>query len=229
MNIMLAAIAGVSLVLAAAASAVTWRVLRDERRRSNARVATLAAALAEEVVAPARQAVDGPDAGMFGSVQPPISRTMAGATAGAGALVVGLVVAGTVLFSSWSKPSVATGLSPAGATRAAPADRLEPLELVALEHDRTVNRLTVRGIVRNPIGGPVRRNVAAVVLLFGEDGAFVASGRAQTAHDSLPAGGETTFEVVITDARDVERYRVSFRADAAIIPHVDRRTAGGTI
>jgi hypothetical protein len=40
---------------------------------------------------------------------------------------------------------------------------------------------------------------------------------------SLRPGGETTFVVTVPGAGDVGRYRVSFRTDDRIVPHVDRR------
>src|SRR5438105_1460359 len=49
----------------------------------------------------------------------------------------------------------------------------------------------------------------------------VTSGRATI--DSLAPGTESPFAVTIPHASDVGRYRVSFRTDDRIVPHIDRR------
>jgi len=98
-----------------------------------------------------------------------------------------------------------------------------PLELIALSHERDADRLTVRGVVRNPGAGAEVHRLTAVVFVFNHDGGFVASGRA--AVDALPLvpGAEAPFAVTIAGAADVGRYRVSFRTDERVVPHVDRR------
>ena len=65
-----------------------------------------------------------------------------------------------------------TGAAPV----AAPAPAPVPLELVALGHERDGDRLTVRGVVRNPAAGAEIDGVTAVVFLFNRDGGFLASG-----------------------------------------------------
>jgi hypothetical protein len=62
------------------------------------------------------------------------------------------------------------------------------------------------------------------VFLFNRDGAFLASGRMPVQSSTLVPGGETAFVVTVPGASDVGRYRVSFRTDDRIVPHVDRRT-----
>jgi hypothetical protein len=104
-----------------------------------------------------------------------------------------------------------------------PAGDAAPLELVALTHDREADRLTVRGIVRNPSAGGERPHLTAVVFLFDRDGGFVASGRADVDASALGPGTEAPFTVTIPNAGDVGKYRVSFRTDDRIVPHVDRR------
>ncbi len=98
------------------------------------------------------------------------------------------------------------------------------LELVALEHDRDDDRLVVRGIVRNPSSGQTQQNLTAVVLMFAKDGAYISSGQAPLAVRSLRPGAETPFVVALPDANSVDRYRVSFRTDERIVPHIDRRS-----
>jgi hypothetical protein len=132
----------------------------------------------------------------------------------AGALLVG-AVAGLLLV--------------AGGSRAThPASHVErvadaPLELVTLEHDRDDDRLVVRGIVRNPSSARVLSNLTAVVLIYAEDGSVISSGRAPVAVKALAPGAETAFVVTLPDADSVARYRVSFRAEDRIVPHIDRR------
>ena len=98
-----------------------------------------------------------------------------------------------------------------------------PLELVALGHERVGDRLTVRGVLRNPPSGAERDRLTAVVLLFMPDGGFLTSGRATIESPALRPGGESTFIVTVPGASEVGRYRVSFRTDDRIVPHVDRR------
>ena len=82
----------------------------------------------------------------------------------------------------------------------------------------------MRGIVRNPVDAAERAGLTAVVLLFGRDGALISSGRAAVPVTKLPAGAATPFVVTVSGAADVDRFRLSFRTDARIEPHVDRRT-----
>jgi hypothetical protein len=98
-----------------------------------------------------------------------------------------------------------------------------PLELVALGHERDGERLIVRGIVRNPASGAAVDRLTAVVFLFNREGGFLSSGRVAVATSALP-GTESTFVVTVPGAVAVDRYRVSFRTDDRIVPHVDRRT-----
>jgi hypothetical protein len=105
----------------------------------------------------------------------------------------------------------------------APAAEGAPLELVTLRHARAGSTLTISGVVRNPGGAPARRGVAAVVFLFDRDGGFITSARAALDYQALGAGEESPFEVSFPNAGEVGRYRVSFRTEQAIVPHVDRR------
>jgi len=98
-----------------------------------------------------------------------------------------------------------------------------PLELVTLEHDRDGNRLVIRGIVRNPSAAATRLNLTAVVLIYARDGSLIASGRAPLAVKALAPGAETAFVVTLPDAESADRYRVSFRVEDRIMPHIDRR------
>jgi len=81
----------------------------------------------------------------------------------------------------------------------------------------------VRGVLRNPASGKELGQLTAVVLLFNHDGMFVASGRAVVPAPTLEPGAETTFVITIPGVADVGRYRVSFRTEDGVVPHVDRR------
>jgi hypothetical protein len=62
--------------------------------------------------------------------------------------------------------------------------------------------------------------------VFTRDGAFLASGRSALAVPVLAPGAETAFVVTVPNANEIGRYRVSFRSDDRVIPHVDRRERG---
>ena len=106
---------------------------------------------------------------------------------------------------------------------AASAPAARELELVALGHERLGDQLTVRGVVRNPPSGAGMPQLTAVVLLFTPDGGFLESGRAPVEAPALRPGGESSFAVTVPRAADVGRYRVSFRTEDHVIPHLDRR------
>jgi hypothetical protein len=93
---------------------------------------------------------------------------------------------------------------------------------VALGHERDGDRLTVRGVVRMPSGSGIDR-LTAVVFLYSRDGGFLASGRAAVESAANGLSGEGTFIVSVPGADEVGRYRVSFRSDDKVVPHVDRR------
>jgi hypothetical protein len=228
MDVTLILVTLLSLALAAVMTVVSWRLAREERRRSEARVAALATEIQPTGDLPLQPRTPVAAANdMFASTtEGPRSSSPAAAMV-VGAVAVVLVAA--FVWSSGSKSSAAS--SPQAAANrgavATPANRNEPnavsvpLELTALTHERDANRLTVRGLVRNPASGGAVRGITAVVFLFDRSGDFVTSGRAPI--DALPPGAESSFAVTIPDVKDVGRYRVSFRTDDRILPHVDRR------
>jgi hypothetical protein len=219
-----------SMLLAAIMSLVAWRIAGDERRRSEARIAALAADIHGHDAAPARGASDdlelrprrvvstGPE--LFTTAQPDPGRRWGTVVAG-GVFVVAAVGALVIVLSGGSGVTThASNQAPAGLPPAAAA---LPLELVALGHDRDSDRLTVRGVVRNPESGAAVDRLTAVVFLFNRDGGFLSSGRVAVESSALRPGGEATFVVIVPGAGAVDRYRVSFRTDDRIVPHVDRR------
>lgn len=100
---------------------------------------------------------------------------------------------------------------------------VQPLELVALGHERDGERLTVRGVVRNPASGAEIDRLTAVVFVFNREGEFVTSTRAALDASTLHPGHESTFLIAVPNVGDVGRYRVSFRTDEQVVPHVDKR------
>jgi hypothetical protein len=98
-----------------------------------------------------------------------------------------------------------------------------PLELVSLSHARQNTRLAVSGLVRNPVAGKPVEKLSAVVFLFDRAGTFVTSSRAHVDFLKLGAGDESPFVVSIDAPASVARYRVSFRTDDGVVPHIDRR------
>jgi hypothetical protein len=199
-----------SVLLAAIMSAIAWRMSGDERRRSEARIAALAAEIHDGLeLTPASH--------LFAE-RPTGAGSRAFVVIGGGALVFGAAMAIAILAGG-RFPRALRSVHPGAAT--APA--APPLELVALGHERDGDRLTVRGIVRNPPAGTGIDQLTAVVLLFTPDGGFVASGRAAVESSALRPGGESPFAVTVPGVTVVGKYRVSFRTDEHVVPHLDRR------
>lgn len=234
MELTLIVITLLSTTLAVAMSFVAWQAARNERLRSEARVAMLAADIRSTDADLPLGIVGGATSNdLFASAQQPeAARSRLAAVAGAGALVVGLAAALVVVSSRPDRSatgSIAAGTSASSSrlsaeSAARPASPAEQaLELVALGHERNTDSLTIRGVVRNPPRGMSMNQLTAVVMLFNREGGFLASGRAAVQETSLGPGAETTFVVTITGVHEVGRYRVSFRTDDRIAPHVDRR------
>lgn len=201
-----------SLALAAAFAIVAWRLARAERLRSDARVSALAAAI-DGTTQP-----DAPRPTMF-------TRDTRSAVPGRPLLklAIGFAFAVSVIVliaMTGDRPGgdAAPTSPPAAATASEPGS----LELVSMRHTRSGDALTVTGLVRNP-GGATPDGLTAVVFAFDRDGNYVASGRAALEFPRLATGDESPFRVIVTDVRDVGRYRVSFRTEAGVVRHVDRR------
>ena len=303
MDIILLAITVVSLIVALVMSVTAWRLMRDEKQRSAARVAALSVAAGEpsianrpagftptaasvaleqfpdeKVVKPVTRApwaspsVARPAAvssirmpsefsaelplNEFGSPKGGPSQddvTSAGlkggfteATARAAATPVvthssgflgaqeiqrdnggrqkSLAFAAVILFAVLSGGLMWMMSGPEG-TSAAAVGPNSPLELVSLTSARQNNKLAVSGLVRNPMNGAPVEKLSAVVFLFDRMGTFVTSSRADVDFLKLGAGDESPFVVTLDAPATVARYRVSFRTDDGIVPHVDKRSA----
>jgi hypothetical protein len=204
-----------SLLLAVVMTGVAWRVSREEHRRAQARIAALAAEIHDEPLPVATPVTGSSD--MF-AARPRGSARRYGTVVAAGLFVCATIGALAVISSRGTQAVV----NPSN--RSSPPTLSNPLELIALGHDRDGDRLTVRGVVRNPNPAELD-HVTAIVLVFGRDGAFLTSGRADVVSPALGPGAETTFVVTVPGAADVSRYRVSFRTEDRVVPHVDRRSS----
>lgn len=232
-----------SMLVAAIMSAIAWRIAREERYRSDARVAALAAdihaepprqrhepyppaapfALDELELQSAHTATTSHD--LFAVAQPTAASRWA-TVLSIGALLAATATALAILSSGASTISARDASAAAApAAAATQPERARPLELEALSHERDGDRLIVRGVVRNPKTGTPLERLTAVVFLFSTDGSFLSSGRATIDPSTLQPGRESPFVVAVPGAADVGRYRVSFRTDEGVVAHVDQRDA----
>jgi hypothetical protein len=225
MNMILLLVTSFSLILAATMAAVAWRLAREERRRSQARVAALASDLDLEMRPNAGVTAAGAELFRMEEHGHAGSRFAAVLTIGvfAVATALALIVATSRAAQSVSEPVAAQATQPDAGLTTRSATESAPLELTALTHEREGDGIIVRGVVRNPTTGVDQDRVAAVVFVFTRDGAFLASGRSALAVPMLAPGSETAFVVTVPHANEVGRYRVSFRSNDRVVPHVDRR------
>lgn len=224
-----------SVAVALGMGVVVAILLRDERRRSDARVMALDAlasrgdvandpyaAFASETVDPTPViehrplVIDESDATGGGElfVEPeresPWSRRFA--IAGGLLAVLFAVVFGLRAIGSG-------GHAPAPAAAAAPQ-----LELVSMRHALDHDTLTITGLVRNPKSAAPVSRLTATAFLFDQSGSFVTSGRAPLQLTTLAAGDESPFVIAIPVTTQIARYRISFRDDTGrVVAHVDRR------
>jgi hypothetical protein len=235
MDVVLVSITALSLILAIAMGVVLFTVLREDRQRSDARVATLAAASARydlPLTPRAAESLREPDQivrtsnELFTVSTEPSPWIRRLGVAFALAVVIGGVA--YVALPARSAP-------PSTASAAAPQN--PPLELMTLSHTQQPSGLTISGTVYNPRGGVPVSQIFAAVVLFGADGNFLTSARAPLDLTTLRPGEESPFVISVPVAGAVARYRVGFRgADGSVIAHVDRRAdataaqnaAGGT-
>lgn len=262
MDIILLGITIVSLVVAVVMSVAAWRVTRDEKQRSAARVAALSLASLESVppqdvvaaaakpavkppwsaprIAPAPSTISAASAELpLNDTRPEPVRFAEPSVSHAsgflgeteierdnGSRQKTLAFAAVILFAVLSGGLVWMMSGPEG-TSAAAVGPNSPLELVSLSHQRQNDKLAVSGLVRNPAAGQPIQKLSAVVFLFDRMGTFVTSSRANVDFLKLGAGDESPFVVSLDAPATVSRYRVSFRTDDGVVPHIDRR--GNTV
>ena len=136
----------------------------------------------------------------------------------------GLALAAVILFLAVGGAAYwALSNSDADTPAAASAASAAPLELVSLRHERHGSRLSLAGLVRNPSAGIPVDGLTTVVFLFDAQGGFITSGRAGVDFKRIAPGDESPFVITVEAPPNVARYRVSFRTDAGIVAHVDRR------
>jgi hypothetical protein len=242
-----------SMGMAGALSVIVWRMLRDEKRRADSRVAalvTLAAAEATERAADRASRVPEPrDAHVPATPRGgDAERTPRRAEAGplfvqhreesrwGQRLVVmaalALIAASTILFTLAARDRTprAAGAPPAPAARqASPVAAGGPagLELISLRDTRQNGALTITGLVHNPRSGAALSRVTVTAYAFDDNGTFLASGRALLDVTSLVPDDESPFTVSVPVAGQVARYRIGFRdSDGRVIAHVDKRQQG---
>jgi hypothetical protein len=221
MDMVLLGLTLISLGAAALFGVVAWRLLREERARTAARVAALSEAI---------EAVDRADGGDFEA--PPAGAVAAGArlfeppatVKGRPVLkaaVVALMATVVVVMVAMRQDDRPGGTAPDTSR----GEQGAPLELMSMRHAREGRTLTVTGLVRNPPAGAEARRVTAVVFAFDRAGGFLGSARAPLDFLVLAPDDESPFVVTLQDIGDVARYRVSFRTDAGLLRHLDRRAS----
>lgn len=231
MDTMLLGVTVVSLVTAAVACTVAWRVTRAERQRRAARVATLVAAAGLTADAPR------PDVHAPSGLQDfmPVEPSPASAPAIGGLFAEPSLASGSAGRQQWLMGAAGVfaavvitfaGIgflgSRAAATAVSPAR--VPLELVALSHNRGEGGLAVTGLVRNPAAGAGVPQLEAEVRVFDAAGILIGTQSTRVESSPLAAGQEASFAVALGELSTAARYRVSFHAAGAMLPHVDRRT-----
>lgn len=239
MDTLLIAVTALSLAIASAMSVVVLKVWREDRRRSDARIAALLEATSAPERAPQprkpidhrpvqsrRAAAPGvadlplrsatPTAELF--VEPARRASwgpLIALAAGAMAILLGL---GLTLLGPTSG---------GGQISAAPASvrpGTAPLELLTLRHTAGPGSLTVTGLVQNPHGGSELRRAMAIVYALDATGEVLATSRAPIDLVTFGPGEESPFVVTVTVPGAVSRYRIGFRTDdGTVITHVDRR------
>ena len=230
-----------SMGMAAALSVIVWRMLRDERRRSEARIAALTTAASIDrpgseirpgprstLDLPLRAAVPlstVPTPALF--AEPVQSTPWWNRLAVIAAMALLGVAVALFAMAARTRPAHPTASSvsrePARASDAGGAG----LELLSLRDARSTDALTITGMVRNPRGAAPRARVAVTAYAFDDKGGFLASGRALLDVTALAPGDESPFVVTVPVADTVARYRIGFRAeDGRVISHVDKRQPG---
>lgn len=220
-----------SLGMATALSVIVWRMLRDEKQRSEARIAALALMAARPASPPPSRLhtapASTPTSGMFEEhvEESPWKNRLAVMTA------LGLVLASVILFALAANTSTAPARSTAAAGAAthaaATAGPAAGLELISLRDSRQAGSLTITGLVRNPSQGAPLDRITVTAYTFDEKGSFLASGRALIDVTALAPGDESPFVVSVPVAETVARYRIGFRGeDGRVIAHVDKRQQG---
>jgi hypothetical protein len=241
MEMMLIVVSLVSLAIATAMSVVAWKLVRDSRQRSDARVEaleTLAFADESSGLVPALAAGPMPEPARPIRVVPVTAAARANAVADdlfdspaelgtpsrrwyALVGVATMMAIGAATVYAISIPGILSGKVDTAQTTLA----TRPLELTSLRYSTDEpGYFTVSGVVHNPTGAPQLRGVVAVVYLFDTDGQYVGNGKIALDVSTLDPGLESLFMIRVATKGPVARYRVGFRfPDGSVVAHVDKR------
>jgi hypothetical protein len=168
-----------------------------------------------------------PAAELFTAARSDSSGTRLVAVVALGVFVIAAVAALAIVFSSAWQPVSPSDVAVRAST---PADAVPaaPLELLRLTHEREGRRLTISGVVHNPVSAAPIDVLDAVVAVYDRGGALMTTARAHLERMPIMPDGESPFTVTIPDAVSVGRYRVSFRVGDRAVAHVDRRSRDDT-
>ncbi|MEE2637869.1 MAG: hypothetical protein VYE68_11625 [Acidobacteriota bacterium] len=248
----LAAVTTISLTLAFVMGLVAWRLVREERKRSDARISEVLAKLAAHSRRIARDGTTpAPDARTtVEHVERPLVRAtedrahellpQIGTVAGSRPtrdLSRGRqaprrsflnVPVRSLLFMTATAVLVVAIVAPGLLIRPeAPMTETSgaplPVELLSLSHTKQGNYLTIAGSVRNPLGGTTRAMLSVSATVLDGAGGVIGSGQTPLPVAVLQPGGETAFTISLPDADAINRYRISFLEDQTSLPHIDRR------
>ncbi len=216
-----------ALLMTVAMGIVTWRLVREERRRAAARLSALTAELTAQGITPGP--IDPPEthptppADLFDRPLDSSSgrpRRLAGVGV-AGALLAVLVLVAVRAVSPGDAASLDVLENPPH------ENERPPVELLTLAHERRDGMLSISGSVRNFEEGMegmegMDEPLSVLAVAFDDDGTMVASGRTHVRAETLPAGADSSFTISLP-AQQASRYRISFLADETTVPHLDRR------
>jgi hypothetical protein len=243
MEILLVVVALTSLLVALVTSTVAWRVIREERQRSAARVEAIAAEASLEEAdhandmarsqtytpppAAAVRTVDRPEKKVESRPPSPIRPTAAADATGNlfGAVELPpargplrpLALAGVAAIFA-IVIAIAFFSQGNAEERAAPApaaatQEAGELDLLTLTHTGRDSTWTIAGMVRNGSVTEALGGVTAIAFVFDEAGSFLGSGRASLELNPLGPGESSPFRVTVAAAGPVARYRIGFRSD----------------
>ena len=212
---LIALVVALSLAVVTLAVTLLYRA-QIERRRSDARVAALAAAL-DDPLSEATWA-DGPRP--FAAPTGSHGITLAVPEEVHWSRIPAFAVAGVVVLSA--SALLVVGMNSGGRVPRHAAANAPSIELMSMRHALDGETLIVSGLVRNP-ATTATPALSAVVSVLGRDGQIVARGESPLDPVMLEPGKETSFRVSVPQVADPGRYRVAFLNGSHIVPHLDRR------
>ena len=212
---LIALVVALSLAVVTLAVTLLYRA-QIERRRSDARVAALAAALDD----PLSEATWTDEPQPF--AEPTESRgiTLAVPEEVHWSRIPAFAVAALVVLSA--SALLVVGMNSGGRAPRHAAANAPSIELMSMRHALDGETLIVSGLIRNPTTTATPA-LSAVVSVLGREGQIVARGESPLDPVMLEPGKETSFRVSVPQVADPGRYRVAFLNGSHIVPHLDRR------